>query len=281
MLAAFLIGLREGLEAALIVGIVLSYLKKMGTRRQAALWWGVAAAVAVSLAAGLALQALGVAFEGLGEQLFEGITMLLAAGVLTWMIFWMQRQARGIRAELEADVRQAMTGGWWGLFVLAFVVVVREGIETALFFTAAAFSASPVQTLIGGGLGLAAAGVVGYFVFVASKRLDVRMFFRITSVLLIMFAAGLAAHGVHELTEAGVLPVIIEHVWNTNPILDEDSAVGSILRSLFGYNGSPSLLEVVSYVAYYLVIGLVVGLQQRLARRTPARPQEAAQHAGG
>jgi len=267
MIAAMLIAFREGLEAALIVGIVLGYLKKMGYRQRAAVWWGVVSAVIASVVAGVALQVMGVAFEGRGEEIFEGITMLLAAGVLTWMIFWMQRQGRGIRAELEADVRQAVTlGNRRSLFALAFVAVVREGIETALFLTAAAFSATPTETLIGGGLGLAAAAIVGWILFAVSGRLDVRAFFRVTSVLLILFAAGLAAHGVHELQEAGVLPVIIEHVWDINHILDENSTVGSILKALFGYNGNPSLLETVSYVAYYLVIGVAIGLGQRAAR---------------
>ena len=262
MIAALLIAFREGLEAALIVGIVLGYLKKMGYKRQAAVWWGVASAVIVSVIAGVALQVLGIAFEGRGEELFEGIAMLLAAAVLTWMIFWMQRQGRSIRAELEADVRHAVIGGsQWALFALAFVAVVREGIETALFLTAAAFSATPAQTLIGGGLGLALAVVVGWLLFAVSVRLDVRAFFRVTSVLLILFAAGLVAHGVHELQEAGVLPVIIEHVWDINPILDENSTVGSILKALLGYNGNPSLLEVITYSVYFIVIG-VASLRQ-------------------
>jgi high-affinity iron transporter len=273
MVAALLIAFREGLEAALIVGIVLSYLKRMGYRQRAAVWWGVASAVTVSVIAGVVLQALGIAFEGRGEQLFEGITMLLAAGVLTWMIFWMQRQARSIRAELEANVRRAVTSGsQWALFALAFVAVVREGIETALFLTAAAFSATPAQTLIGGGLGLALAVAVGWLLFVVSVRLNVRAFFRVTSMLLILFAAGLVAHGVHELQEAGVLAVIVEQVWDTNPILNENSTVGSILKTLFGYNGNPSLLEAVSYVAYYLIVGIAIGFEQRTAKSVPEFP---------
>ncbi len=278
MIAALLIAFREGLEAALIVGIVLSYLKKMGYRQRAAVWWGVVSAVIVSIVAGVALQVMGVGFEGRGEQLFEGITMLLAAGVLTWMIFWMQRQGRSIRTELEADVRQAVTGGnRRALFALAFVAVVREGIETALFLTAAAFSATPAQTLIGGGLGLAAAVIVGWLLFVVSVRLDVRSFFRVTSVLLILFAAGLMAHGVHELQEAGVLPVFVEHVWDINFIVDENSTMGSILKALFGYNGNPSLLETMSYAAYYLIIGIAIWLAQRTARSAEFS-QEVSQH---
>jgi high-affinity iron transporter len=198
--------------------------------------------------------------------------MLLAAGVLTWMIFWMQRQARTIRAELEADVRRAVTvGSRWALFTLAFVAVVREGIETVLFLTAAAFSATPGQTLVGGAVGLIVAVVLGWLMFAAGKRLDVRAFFRVTSVVLIFFAAGLVAQGVHELQEAALLPTLVEHVWDINPILDENSTVGSILKALFGYNGNPSLLEVMAYGVYFAVVG-IVNLRQG---RTLVPPSEA------
>ena len=265
MFASTLITLREGLEAALIVGIMLGVMRKLGhTDRNRAVWTGVLVAVVASLIVGLALNALGVAFEGRSEEIFEGITMLLAAGVLTWMIFWMQRQGRRIQAELEVDVRRAATSGSnWALFSLAFVAVVREGIETALFLTAAAFSATPLQTLIGGTVGLALAVILGWLMFVAGKRLDVRAFFRVTSVLLILFASGLMAHGVHELQEARLLPTFIEHVWDINPILDESSLLGTFLKALFGYNGNPSLLETIIYTAYFVVVGLVSLRQNR------------------
>jgi len=259
MFASLLITLREGLEAALIVGIVLGVLRKLGhADRSRAVWAGVLAAIVVSVAAGLALNTLGVAFEGHSEEIFEGVAMLLAAGVLTWMIFWMQRQGRRIQAELESDVRRAATtGNTWALFSLAFVAVVREGIETALFLTAAAFSATPAQTLLGGAVGLIVAVALGWLMFAAGKRLDVRAFFRMTSVLLILFAAGLVAQGVHELQEAAVLPTFVEHVWDINPILDENSTVGSVCKALFGYNGNPSLLEVIAYGVYLGVVGIV------------------------
>jgi high-affinity iron transporter len=176
---------------------------------------------------------------------------------LTWMIFWMQRQGRQVQAELESDVRRAISSGsYWALFSLAFIAVVREGIETALFLTASAFSATAGQTLIGGALGLAIAIALGWLIFVAGRRLDIRVFFRATGFLLLLFAAGLTAHGVHELQEAAILPTLIEHVWDINFILDENSVVGSLLAALFGYNGNPSLLEVISYVTYFVVIGL-------------------------
>jgi high-affinity iron transporter len=257
VLASALITFREGLEAALIVGIVLGVLRKLGhADRSRTVWAGVLAAVVVSTIAGLALNALGVAFEGRGEQVFEGVAMLLAAGVLTWMIFWMQRQGRHIQIELESDVRVATTtGSAWALFSLAFVAVVREGIETALFLTAAAFSATPMQALFGSALGLLVAVMLGWLVFAAGKQLDVRVFFRVTSILLILFAAGLVAQGVHELQEAALLPTLVEHVWNMNPILDEHSAVGMSLKALVGYNGDPSLLEVIAYGAYLAAVG--------------------------
>jgi high-affinity iron transporter len=257
MFASFLITLREGLEAALIVGIVLSVLRKLGRAdRDKPVWIGVLAAVAVSVIAGVILNALGIAFEGRGEQIFEGVAMLLAAGVLTWMIFWMQRQGRQIQLELEADVRQAVArGSAWALFSLAFVAVVREGIETSLFLTAAAFSATPLQTLMGGALGLIVAIALGWLLFAAGKQLNLRAFFRMTGFLLLLFAAGLVAHGVHELQEAALLPTLVEHVWDINPILDENSALGTFLKALLGYNGNPSLLEVISYAVYLAVIG--------------------------
>lgn len=272
MLAAALITLREGLEAALIVGIALSVLRRLGyTRRQAQpVWAGVAAAVGVSLAVGVAIQRLGIAFSGRSEELFEGITMLLAAAVLTWMIFWMQKQGRQIESSLAQDVRRAMAAHRpWALFSLAFVAVVREGIETALFLTAAAFSArgaaAGTAVLVGGALGLAAAISLGWLTFAAGRRIKVHLFFRVSGVLLLLFAAGLAAHGIHELQEAGWLPTLVEHVWDTNAILDETSPVGSLLKALFGYNGNPSLLEVLTY-ATYLVTVSVVGAQAQQRR---------------
>jgi high-affinity iron transporter len=207
------------------------------------------------------------AFEGRGEKLFEGVATLLAAGVLTWMIFWMQRQGRQMQTELEQDVRRATaTGSAWALFTLAFVAVVREGIEMVLFLTAAGFSATPTQTLVGGGLGLVAAVVLGVLVFAAGRRLNVRRFFRVTGGLLVLFAAGLVAHGLHELQEAGIVPTLVEHVWDINHVVDENGAVGTFLRALFGYNGNPSLIEVLSWVGYYVATGLATWFIGRRAR---------------
>jgi high-affinity iron transporter len=272
MIAAGLLAFREGLEAALIVGIVLGALRRLGRPEQARfVWLGTAIAALVSLGAGLALHLMGIAFEGRAEEVFEGTAMLLAAGVLTWMIFWMARQGRSMQADLERDVRQAsVTGSRWALFSLAFVAVLREGIELALFLTAAALAASTAATLLGGIIGLAAAVVAGGLLFATSRRLDVRTFFRVTGALLIVFAAGLVAHGIHEFNEAGWVPAIVEHVWDLNPVLDENSTGGQLLKALFGYNGNPSLTEVISYVGYWLVISLVLWWRRETPRQVAA-----------
>jgi len=262
MLASFLLSLREGLEAALIIGIVLGALRKTDRRDLApVVWAGTAAALLVSLLAGLLLIRLGIAFEGRAEEIFEGVTMLLAAAVLTWVIFWMNRQAAGLRGELEAGVGRAASGGKRALFGLAFLAVVREGVELALFLTAAAFSAGQGGTLLGALFGLAAAILLGWALFASTIRLDLKRFFQVTSVLLVLFAAGLVAYGVHEFNEAGWIPAVIEHVWDLNPFLDENGTLGGLLKALFGYNGNPSLTEVIAYLAY--LVGAFLLLRPR------------------
>jgi high-affinity iron transporter len=269
MVTSFLITLREGLEAALIVGLTLGVLAKMGQHRfRVVIWSGVAAAVVVSLLAAAGLNFFGASLEGAAEEIFEGITMLIAAGVLTWMIFWMQLQNRRYQQGIERDVRQAVTSGQrWGLFGIAFFAVLREGIETVLFITAAAMTNAKDNILIGGVLGLAAAVGLGWAIFASTARLDIRRFFQVTSVLLILFAAGLFAHAVHEFVEVGWLPAVIDPVWDTNPILNENSPVGSVAKALLGYNGNPSLMEVLAYISYFGIIFLGFQSLQRTLKR--------------
>ena len=185
--------------------------------------------------------------------------MFLATGILTWMIFWMRRQAINIKAHLHAQVQSALAGGSSvGLVVLAFIVVVREGIETVLFlFAATRVAESPALFAAGGLLGLAAAVAIGYSIYKGSSGLNLRTFFNVTSVVLIIFAAGLLAHGIHEFQEAGIIPVVIEHVWDINYILPEKSTLGQFLTAIIGYNGNPSLIEVSAYFVF-LVAALVL-----------------------
>lgn len=274
MAAAALIALREGLEAALIVGIVLVYLRKIGyLEGRRSVWLGVFAAVVASLGLAAVIQLVGMELEGRSEEIFEGATMFLAVGVLTWMIFWMRYQARLIKSSLERNVQVAVeTGTKWGLMLVAFIAVFREGVELALFLSAAAFASDGQGTLIGAGIGLAAALLIGTLIYASTSQLNIRLFFNITSVLLLLFAAGLLAHGIHEFQEAGLIPTINEQVWDTNPVLDENSSVGQMLKAVFGYNGNPSLEEVVAYFGYWIVVLLGLRLWME-SRFVPKREQ--------
>lgn len=257
MAASLLITLREGLEAALIIGIILAYLGRTGNRDKAGtVWLGALAAVVLSGLAGATIFLTAGSIEGRTEQLFEGTAMFTAVAVLTYMIFWMRKQAINIRAHLQAQVNTALlSGSRLALGLLAFVAVGREGIETALFMFAATKAASPFSATVGGLLGLGAAVILGYLLYRGTYRLNLRAFFNVTSILLLLFAAGLLAHGIHEFHEAAVIPTLIDHVWDINPILDEKSTLGSFLKALFGYNGNPSLVEVFAWVSYLVLVG--------------------------
>jgi len=271
MVAATLISLREGLEAALIVGILLGYLRKINhPAGRGPVWIGVLAAVILSIGVALVIQAVGLKLEGSAEQLFEGITMFLAVGVLTWMIFWMRYQARLMRTSLEHDVQTAVASGRnRGLAAVSFLAVFREGIETALFLSAAAFASDGGGTLPGAMLGLGLAVLIGYLIYATTARLNVRIFFNLTSALLLIFAAGLFAHGVHEFQEAGVFPTLNAQLWNTNHILDESSTVGEFLKALVGYNGNPSFEEVAAYLVYWVatLLGVRLWMQAKFGTR--------------
>lgn len=257
MFPAFLLALREGLEAALIIGILLGALRKLARPDlRSSVWAGVGVAILLSLVVGLVLALLGISLEGRAEELFEGATMLLAAGILTWVIFWMNRHARHLRVELEQGVQQATTSGASrrALFGLAFLAVVREGVELALFLVATSFALQTGGVLLGALLGILASVALGWLLFASTVRLNLRLFFQVTSALLLLFAAGLVAHGVHEFNEAGLIPAVIEHVWDVNHLLDENSFVGQMLKALFGYNGNPSLTEVIAYAIYFTLV---------------------------
>ena len=273
MLASFLLALREGLEAALIIGIVLGALRKIGRLELVpAVWRGAISAAVVSLIAGVGLTAVGLGLEGAAEQIFEGVAMLLAAGVLTWMIFWMHRQSRTIKGNLETGVRRAaLTAGQGALFGLAFLAVVREGVELALFLSAAAFASGAQNTILGSLLGLTAAALLGWSLFASTVRLDLGRFFQVTGVLLLLFAAGLVGHSVHEFIEVGWIPAVVAHVWNLNTVLDEASPVGVMLKTLLGYNGNPALTEVVAYLGYVAAVLLAMRRTEREAASATAQ----------
>lgn len=259
MITSILLSLREGLEAALIIGIVLGALHRTGrSDLNRPLWAGVFSAILVSLVSALILRAVDQELGGSAEQIFEGTTLLFAAAVLTWMIFWMQRESRNIKSRLESSVTRAATGrGGSALYFLAFLAVLREGIELALYMTAASLTLSGIQTLLGTAIGLSAACLLGYSIYTAAIRLNLQKFFRVTGLILILFAAGLIGQSVAEFNEAGIIPAIVSPIWNLNPVLSDNSLLGAVFSTLFGYHSSPSLTEALGYAGYILISLLI------------------------
>ena len=218
--------------------------------------------VASALSAFLFIKLAG-GFTGRAEEIFEGIAMLFGALLLTTVILWMMNQkhvARELKEKVSFEIKQKQK---FGLFMLAFILILREGVETVIFLGAAAFITAG-NRILGGILGVATAVCLGYLIFVASVKVDIKKFFNISSFLLLLFVAGLTSYSVHELQEANILPFYMQ-VWNINPpaplaeqgiypAFHENGLIGSIGKGLFGYNGNPSLLETVSYVLYILII---------------------------
>ena len=256
-ISALVLSLREGIEMALVVGIVVAYLGQIGAKgARRWVWAGAVAAAGVSLLALGILNALNAEFEGTTEQIFEGTTMLLATFFLTWMVFWMLRNARYLKSELQRGVEDVLARGGvaWGLFLLVFFAVVREGVELALLL----FAAPGEGKLVGSVIGLALAIGVGVLIYAFGRRVDLRTFFRVTTVILILFAAGLFSHAAHEFAEAGLLaPIEGPLLWTTREWLPEDSGLGSILRALLGYAESPHAIEVVAYLSYFVGVWLL------------------------
>lgn len=249
---SFLITLREGLEAGLILAIILAYLRSTNQRSHfRTVLVGAVAAVAVSLVIGATIFAVAGEFEGRWADAFEGAAMLVAVGVLSWMIVWMKRQSAGIKRSLERDVVQAIgMGSVFALALIPFSAILREGLETAVFLFAATRTSTPLESTVGATAGIVVAIGLTWGIYSGGYRVNLRVFFNATGILLIVFAAGLLAHGIHELQEAAVLPVFVEHVWDINHVVDDGSGVGLWLKALLGYNGNPSLMEVIAYPTY-------------------------------
>lgn len=264
LLTGLLTGLREGVEAALIVSIILAYLAKTGNARHfGKIWLGTALAVGVSIAVGVTLFVTIGGFEGATEAIFEGIAMVLAAGVVTWMLFWMRRTAANIKGELHAAVDRSLTeGSIWGLTVLAFTAVIREGIETALFLIgqATAADAQATSTLVGALAGIAIAVAIGYGLYRGARVINLRTFFSWTGVALIFIAAGLLSHAIHEFIEAGLIGVGTATAFDISAVLPHEpdagalGVVGSILRALFGYTSSPEWITLLVWAGYLAIV---------------------------
>jgi high-affinity iron transporter len=276
--SGLLTGLREGVEAALIVAIICAYLARTGNARSfPKVFVGAGLAVVLSAVLGLGLYVTVGSFQAPYEQLFEAATLLVAAGVVTWMLFWMRRQAASVKGELQAAVDRALIGGSVAaLAILAFVAVIREGIETALFLTGQAASADQgaIWVLLGAVIGLAIAAVLGIGFYHGSRRLNLAVFFRWTGIALVFIAGGLVAKAVHELIEINVITIGTGTLFDLGAILrggeDEGGVVGQFLHAIFGYTSTP---EVITFVAWstYVVVVLALFLRpvKRISRPTP------------
>lgn len=290
MLPTFVIFLREGVEASMIVAILLAYLARSGHREHFRdVYLGVGAALVLAFGGGAAAFLLIHTYEGSRVQtIFETGTFLLAAGVLTYMTFWMHSHARSLSAELRAKADSAMgRGARWSLALVAFQAVGREGLETvvftlAIFFAAANaranFAASIPAAALGAGLGVAGALMIAFAIYRLGHRLNLGRFFQVVGTLLMLFAAGLLADAVENLQQLGWLPFLTHPLWNTSAGLSESGAVGDILHTFLGYAAQPTGLQVGIYLAYVLaaVGGFVwISSQPRRARVSPPPPADA------
>lgn len=271
IIPSLLITFREALEAALIIAIMVTYLKKIGRQElNKYSYIGAGSAIIMSLLLGIIIQTL---YGGLGEtagQLFEGIASLTAVAVLTGMIFWMTKHSKEIKGEMETKIDQAVTQGeLYSITALAFVAVAREGLETVLFLSAT-FVQDQIGTLIGGAMGILIVLGLSVVLMRGTVDLEIGKFFKITSILLLVFGAGLAGYGVHELIEAGEgmgydVGVLGEKPFDINPpvnpdgsypLLHEKGIIGSVMKALIGYDGNPEWLRIIVYLGYWVIIGV-------------------------
>ncbi len=276
MLASFLIMLREGLEAALIVVIIASYLRKTDRRDMLRpMWIGVGSAAALCLAVGVGLHLASQELPHAQQELLEALVGFAAVGVLTWMIFWMRRAGRSMKGELEGKLDAALgapgSAAIWGLIAMAFFAVLREGFESALFLLAA-FEQGGAAAGVGAFLGTAVAAGLGVGLYKGSLRLDLRRFFTLTGAVVIVFAAGLLAQSLHSLHEAGLWNALQDTAWDTSGLVANNSAGGNILRGLLAYQATPSVGEAVLYWLYLVPVATAFffgdAIRARLGRRS-------------
>ena len=252
MLSTFIIALREGLEASLIVGILVAYIyKSQRTGYLKPLWCGVAGAVIASFALGAILSYTSLTLTPKGEQLFAGTTSLLAVGVVTWMVFWMKRTARSLRSELAGKVDQAILTGPLALAGAAFFAVIREGLETSLFvYTNFQTVADVTSSTVGLILGFAVSITLGYLIYKSAIKLNLAKFFTYSGVALVVVAAGVLSYGVHEFQELGYLPGPDAFAWDVTSIIAKDSIMGASLSGTIGFDTTTSWLQLGVYVLY-------------------------------
>ncbi|MBU2698766.1 iron uptake transporter permease EfeU [Pimelobacter sp. 30-1] len=288
MLANFLIGLREGLEAALVVSILVAYLVKSGRRELLPrIWAGVALAVAISLAFGATLTfgPRGLTFEA--QEAIGGGLSILAVVFVTWMIFWMSNAARGLGSELRGQIDRAADAGRWSLAFVAMLAVGREGLETALFLWAATKAGTredigtvtPTwEPLLGALLGLLVAVALGYLIYRGAIRLNLSVFFTWTGAFLIIVAGGVLAYGVHDLQEAGILPGLHDLAFDVSSAIPPSSWYGTLLKGIFNFSPATTKLEALVWTLYVVPVGAIFLLRTRTRTRTPRPAPQSQEH---
>ena len=273
MLATFVIFLREGVEASMIVAILLAYLNRIGRRDHFRdIFLGVGAALILAGVGGVVAYETIRSYDGSRVQtIFETCTYLVAAAVLTYMTFWMRNHARSLSKELRSRADAAIDGrARWGLGLLAFQAVGREGLETVVFTLAIVFSTSAASALTGAVIGLAVSLVIAFVIYRLGHQLKLSRFFTVIGVLLMIFAAGLVADAVQNMQELGWLPVLSSPMWHTASFLSQDSAFGDVMHSFFGYSDSPTALQLLMYIGY---LAIVIVAYLKLRPRLVSRPE--------
>ncbi|HNA99766.1 MAG TPA: FTR1 family protein [Marmoricola sp.] len=280
MLGNFLIGLREGLEASLVVAILVAYLVKSDRRHLLPrIWAGVGVAIAISLGFG-ALLTFGprsLTFEA--QEALGGILSIIAVGFVTWMIFWMAKHAKSLSGELKGQIDLVAEGSWFGLVLVAFLAVAREGLETALFLWAATQTASAggsaTGPIIGAGLGLAVAVAMGYAFYKGALQINLSKFFAWTGGFLIIVAAGVLAYGFHDLQEAGILPGLNNLAFDVSHIIEPTSFLGTLLKGIFNFSPQTTWVEAAAWLGYVAVVMPLFLLRIRGDKPTPSPTQTA------
>lgn len=253
MLANFVIGFREGLEAALIVGILAAYLVKLNRQSDLPrLWVGVFSAIAVSVGLGVLLA---VVVENVPEgtnEIIAGVTSILAVVFVTWMIFWMAQQSRALSSELRSQVDQAHKSAW-AIAGVAFLAVIREGIETSVFLWSSSRAVgADTQPLFGAFLGLVAATILGYLIYLGAVKLNLSKFFGYTGAFLIVVAAGILSYGFHELQEVGLFPFLLEKTYDLSGVIEPGGVLDTLLRGTISFRSAPSQLESILWFCYII-----------------------------
>jgi high-affinity iron transporter len=268
----FLIGLREGLEASLVVGILVAYLVKTGRRDTLRpLWTGVAAAIVVSLAFGAVLQFTSASMSFEAQERFGGIASIVAVGFVTWMVFWMRRTARFLKTELHGKLDVAMAVGPTALALTGLIAVGREGLETALFLWSAIQSTQePLVSTTSAFAGLLAAVVLGYAFYRGSVNLNLKTFFTWTGAALVLVAAGVFSYGIHDLQEAGTLPGLNSLAFDISDTIPPSSWYGTLLKGIFNFQPRTTVLQAIAYLGYLLPVLVLFFAPSRPTTPAPA-----------